>query len=199
MDKIESKIKAIQAAGGVVFTKGIYNLNLLVERNISNPRPNIYNDKLYVLYRTPDVGLPTDWKIKEFEVTSIPGEYWLENPMNVLGSGAIAPGFYRSLWQDGYFRGERALIQINNIRAYRDNNKDKKYDFNDKTIMTWGPEAGFFLHGSFAGDNPNLVGKSSAGCIVIRNKKDYDTFFELVDLQKKLIKSNKFSLTLIHI
>lgn len=177
------------------FDKGMYNLNFVLVRNMINPIPNSYNDVLFIGYKNKVNAEIVD----NFTVTSVPGTHWLVNPMNPTGAGAIAPGYYRSLWKLGVFRGTDALIQINKVKAYRDNDRDRIYEFDDSTIMEWGPEAGFFLHQSFAGEDPDEVNKSSAGCIVPKTLVSYKKIIDLVKNQKKFIGSDVVSFCLTHL
>lgn len=180
------------------FNNGLYNLNFLLVRDVemNTAFPNRYNDYLVVGYKTR---ITPEGGVSIFKVTSVPGTHWLVNPMNPTGAGAIAPGYYRSLWKLGRFRDTDALIQIGQVRAYRDNDKDKIYEFDEKSICAWGAEAGFFLHQSFAGKDPNEVNKSSAGCIVPQLFGDYEYIINLVKEQKKHIGSDIVSLYLIHL
>jgi len=104
--------------------------------------------------------------LEKFKATTDPGLYWRLNPMNVKGTGILCTGYYVACWSLGLHQGKyEALVQLSKVKAYRDNNKDKKIDRKKESL-----EEGIFgmnLHK--AGLNSTKVDKWSAMCQVLAN------------------------------
>jgi len=61
----------------VFFESGDYNLNIIGIRTADNTA-NSFNDFIAVAYKVKDL-----WRLDIFNVTTDPGTYWLNHPMNV--------------------------------------------------------------------------------------------------------------------
>lgn len=174
------------------FTNGNFNLNLFAVRNKLINTNNGYNCDLYIAYKDEN-GIET---LKHGKCTTLPGAPFLVKPMNPSGAGAIAEGQYPCLWKPGYFRGTWALIQVQPVWAYRDNNRDKVFDYHVEMIRQWGVEAGFFLHRSFNGSEPATIDNSSAGCIVPQKLTYMNEIEQLVKRQRLTLGSDCVTFTL---
>ena len=62
------------------------NLNLVGVRR-DNEGTNTFDDYLLVLYREEDLAVTN-----QYEITTDPGMYWLENPTNPKGTAVLKPG-----------------------------------------------------------------------------------------------------------
>lgn len=152
-------------------TKDDYNLNIVGIRH-STRESNKFDDALFVIY-----GVNKYIHMKSYEITTDPGLYWLKNPMNKKGTAILAPGQYKNCYAVGMHKGRYdSLIQVKPVEVYRDNNMDDRLDTVNK-------ERGIFginIHRSNPYTQSKNVDKWSAGCQVLKRKKDYDDFMLLV-------------------
>jgi hypothetical protein len=189
------KIKATQEKLNYpVFHKGDYNLNLVGIRSPNRIANNF--DDLFVIYYK----INNQWQYHQFPVTLDPGLTYLQTPFSPEakknGAFIIAPGFYRNLWKLGTFRGQYALIQINPVQGYRDNNWNHIIDL-DPNTLTKGM-FGILFHPHFQNTKiAQKVWNSSAGCIVPQSNDDFQLTINLC-LKAKSIFGNQFSLTILH-
>lgn len=143
--------------------------NLFGIRTESN-NSNKFDDYLGFAYLSGNKGI-----IKVFPATTDSGKFYLENPINELGTGILAEGQYINVWGFGYHKGMyEALVQRNNVTVYRDNNKDSKIDIDVNSI-----QVGLFgmnLH--HAGEHSVQVDKWSAMCQVTAKTKDFKEIFD---------------------
>ena len=167
------------------------NVNLIGVRR-DNPGTNEFDDFLVMIYR--------DKKLKEvcevFPVTTDPGEYWLENPMNPKGTAVLVPGQYRGTWQLGKHQNNyEALVQRKEVKVWRDNNKDKVIDYKSFHTISEG-YFGINIHRSSPYDKSYLVNKWSAGCQVFQSVDDFDEFMKICKKSANLY-GNSFTYTLL--
>lgn len=178
LDKVKEAFKKYNYS---FFENGDYNLNIFSIRNTEDKDSNNFNDVLCVCYKVKD-----KWILDKFDCTTDPGYTSRESPVNNKGCAILVPGQYRGCWHVGLHHGKyKALVQYKPVKVYRDNNKDKKLDFDEKSIETG--MFGINIHRATA----NKGGKSinvdnwSAGCTVIASKDDFDKFMKLVDEASK--------------
>ena len=169
----------------------ILNLNLVgVSRD--NEGTNTFDDYLVVLYREEELAI-----INKYEVTTDPGKYWLEKPINPKGTAVLKPGQYRGTWQLGKHQGKyEALVQRKPVKVWRDNNKDDVIDYNNITLLS---DEGFFginIHRSNPYDQSYVVNRWSAGCQVFKKIEDYNNFIQVCKDSAKIY-GNSFTYTLI--
>ena len=167
------------------------NVNLIGVRR-DNPGTNEFDDFLVMIYR--------DKKLKEvcevFPVTTDPGEYWLENPMNPKGTAVLVPGQYRGTWQLGKHQNNyEALVQRKEVKVWRDNNKDKVIDYKSFHTISEG-YFGINIHRSNPYDKSYLVNKWSAGCQVFQSVDDFSEFMKICKKSANLY-GNSFTYTLL--
>lgn len=189
---IYQEIEQIFRRNGHVFFKGAFNMNLFAVRGDGRVS-DAFDDTLFLVY-TDNEG---EIHIKFYECTVDPGIPWLISPMNPGGAAAIAPGQYRRVWKLGNFKGTDALRQIGNFRIFRDNDKNAMFNYNPKTIMPSPFTDGIFLHEHFQKPDVAIrVNDSSAGCVVLRSRKDHNQLMELLKLQAANGKGDTFTFTL---
>lgn len=166
------QIKEVLVKKNYLFFDDIpFMLNLIGIRE--SMEVNKFNDEYYVIYK--DEELRTN--INCFPFTTKPGKYWLNNPLNKDGCAIVVPEQYVNLWSIGLHKGRPALVQVNNIKVYRDSNKNDIFDTDPSTI-----EEGMFginQHGSNLETQSEVVDKWSAACQVTKIHKDQDTLQEL--------------------
>ena len=196
-DKLFNKVskadfsKILVNKGYVYFNKGKYNLNIIGVRRADTKVTNQFDD--YVVVEYIDMyGIKTR---EVFAATTDPGLSSITNPISSKGCAILAPGQYRSCWKLGYHKGKyEAIVQYKPVKVYRDNNKDKVYDFDSKTI-----EEGIFgINIHKAGDNSTIVNGWSAGCQVLARRKDFDKLMKLAHYQISQGHGKLFTYTLIN-
>jgi len=185
--KIRTLITALKGKGYVIYTKP-YQLNIVGRRTSTNI-PNKFDDKMFVFWKNDE----NDWEGKEYNITTDPATYFLQHPINDLGSALLKEGQYKDAWGIGLHKNSyEALVQYEPVVVYRDYNRDAILDFNngkeDKGV--------FKINIHKAGANTEDIGKYSAGCQVFGNVSDFEEFMNLARKQKKLY-GNKFTYTLL--
>ena len=187
-------LQRVLLVGGKVFTQGDWNLNLVGIRN-PTPRANKFDDEMHVIYK--EAG---QWVDRWWPITTDPGTYWLENPLNKMGTAAVvADRQYRGVWKLGLHRGRyEALVQKGaKIAVHRDDNLDSKVDYNKDNI-----EEGWFginCHRATASEFGSVnVNKWSAGCQVFASPHDYDSFLTICKTQEKERGWDSFTYTLLN-
>ena len=196
-DKLFNKVskadfsKILVDKGYVYFNKGKYNLNIIGVRRADTKVTNQFDDYIVVEY-IDMYGIKTR---EVFAATTDPGLSSITNPISSKGCAILAPGQYRSCWKLGYHKGKyEAIVQYKPVKVYRDNNKDKVYDFDSKTI-----EEGIFgINIHKAGDNSTIVNGWSAGCQVLARRKDFDKLMKLAHYQISQGHGKLFTYTLIN-
>lgn len=161
-------------------------LNIIGYRHIFG-RPNYYDDVLSV-YRSTGYG----WITRHYPCTTRPGTPYLLKPVNPHGAAILVPGQYKDAYTLGMHRGKyKALIQVSDLKVFRDNNLDEDSDEVASTI-----EIGMFgINIHRASLNNLVVGPDSAGCQVIRSRSGYNDFIGLCEASRQ----EKFTYTLIEI
>lgn len=152
---------------------------------------NTFDDNLYLFRR-----INGNMECHKYPITTDPGLYYLNNPMNVKGTGIMAPGQYVDAYAFGKHKGQyEALVQVGPVNAYRDSNRDSSYDFLEHSISSG--LYGMNIHASskskMKSDDTAKVDKWSAGCQVFKN---YSDFLEFINLLKQSGQS-KFTYTLL--
>jgi len=180
----------VEAIGGVVFTRGDYNLNLVGIRSAGST-PNRFDDQLHALYK-----IDGQWIDRWWYITTDPGTYWLEHPMNPAGTAAVvADRQYRGVWRVGLHRGRyTALVQrgMGDIAVHRDDNADSKVDYRADNIVSG--MFGINCHRATTRKGGSVaVNRWSAGCQVFADPTDFDSFIRLCKRQR----GNSFSYTLL--
>ena len=84
-----------------------YNLNLVGIRS-KDETPNTFNDWFTVFWKYQG-----EWFFYVFKCTTDPGLYWLNHPMNKLGTGILKEGQYHGMWARDLHQGRyMALKQV---------------------------------------------------------------------------------------
>jgi len=162
-----------------VFTNGEFNLNIFGIR-MHPGKVNEFDDLLGVAYR--EMG---NWVVRYWPITTDPGLYWLENPMNVDGTAILVPGQYRGAWTLGKHRGRYdALTQHKPVKVYRDRDRDGFIDTNPDSIQEG--MFGINIHRAKQGASSSAVNRWSAGCQVFARAADFDEFMLLVEQSEPL-------------
>jgi hypothetical protein len=185
---------AVQGKGYRWFESGDYNVNIVGVRNseTGDRVTNRFDDKITITYKEDG-----EWQFHCFNCTTDPGDDWVDNPMMNKGVAILKPGQYSKSHKLRLHGGKYlALGQQNNVKVYRDRNKDGVYDFDESTV-----DEGLFginIHRatSKAGKTSTYVDKWSAGCQVIASNDDWHMFLEICQTARE-VWNNNFTYTLI--
>ena len=180
---------ALRQKGYMVFEDDSkpFNLNLVGIRT-KDERSNAFNDWMVIFWKYAG-----QWSSMTFPITTDPGLYWRENPMNIKGTAVLKEGQYRGMWKIAKHQGKyEALCQRKACTVLRDGNKDGKIDF------TGEEDTGLFgINHHRAGKSSTQVDKWSAGCQVQPNRALYDIEMSIFKASAA-IWGNSFTYTLIH-
>jgi len=184
---------ALKKKGYVFFDNNKkYNLNIIGVRSGAHDAEK-FDDLMTIIYRNENL----EWEIKSYQITTDPGPNILRKPINKKGTAILVPDQYRSTWKVGPHGKKRytALIQrLGKVKVYRDNDKDRKLEMEEKTI-----DEGYFginIHKHSSSYERDLVRGSSAGCQVFKITSDFYEFLELCQKSASLFK-NSFTYTLL--
>ena len=179
---------AVESKGYRWFEKGDYNVNIVGVRNsdTSNRVTNKFDDKITISYK-----IDGEWKFHIYNCTTDPGDDWVDNPMMEKGVAILKPGQYPKSHKIRLHAGKyTALGQQNNVKVYRDANKDGVYDYDESTV-----DEGLFginIHRATAlsGRTSTYVDKWSAGCQVIANNDDWHEFLGICEKARDIWNNN---------
>ncbi len=135
-------------------------------------------------------------RLKFWTITCDPGTYWLNNPMSTLGTAVLKPGQWVDCWALGLHQNKAdhpALVQVNKITVYRDNDKD---NLSEEQGTEENGLFGINIHRSNASGKTMAIGRWSAGCQVFQVKSDHDQLLSILN-QYKVKANNKFTYTLL--
>ncbi|MDO5970516.1 hypothetical protein Q4Q35_11930 [Flavivirga aquimarina] len=147
-------------------------LNIIGVRS-SQTKANVFDDWLYIIYPENTGKMIAN----EFQITTDPGTYWLENPLSVDGTAILVPGQYIDSHTLGLHRKKyEAIVQQKPLKVWRDNNKDNIIDTNGKTYEGI---YGINIHSSNPKTESSIVEKWSAGCQVFKKVADFNLFMDV--------------------
>jgi len=153
-----------KSKGFVFFDNGDYNVNIVGIRNESRVSGK-WDDLFIILFKTGGL-----WSARVLSGTTDPGEIELKNPSFLEGKrngvAIVAPGQYRGLWKIGKHHQFDALVQVGNVKLYRDGNRDAVIDLDPKTLGSYGIGTGINFHGFWNAEQYATVLNWSAGCQV---------------------------------
>jgi len=180
---------ALTQAGMPPLFKGELNLTLIGIRS-TDTDAQTFNDVLCVLHEDAAGKM----QMQTYPITTDPGLYYRNHPINVAGTAILKPGHYPKCWQIGAHQGKyTALVQRGEMTVYRDRNKDAHLDREHE-------QTGYFginLHRTGVSAHSLKTDKVSAGCQVFANSEDFDTVMALA--QRSAAKyGNRFSYTLLN-
>jgi len=182
-------MKSLMKRKGYVIYDEPYKMNVVNIRSDST-KPNSFDDAMLVWYKD-DKGNVIE---HTFPITTDPGTFWLENPMNPKGTAILKQGQYVDSWALGKHQGKyEAWKQVKPVTVLRQYDRKNELDFMNGT-----PDTGLHginVHRADSSGETKTVGKYSAGCQVFANIDDYNKFVAMSRRQKDMY-GNKFTLTL---
>ncbi len=186
-------IDAVENRGFDIFKNDTkpYNLNIVGIRS-NKPTTNKFNDLMCVFWKYEG-----QWNIYKMQCTTLPGLYWLENPMNSKGCAILKEGQYKGVYKIDMHNGKYEAIcqRLGDVTVYRDDDKDTEYDMLDGTEQTG--MFGINLHRASAYKELDDVDKNSAGCQVIQDPIEFEIHMKIANKAAE-IWGNKFTYTLIN-
>jgi len=167
-----------------------YQLNIVGVRS-TNTEANRFDDMLYVFFKDERL----HWNYAKYKITTDPGTYWLEHPLNVDGTAILKEGQYVDTYVLGLHKGQyKALVEAKPVTVIRDYERKALLDF-----LNGKEETGYFginIHHAKAKGVTTSVDKWSAGCQVFENAEDFAQFISLCEKHKSYY-GNHFTYTLI--
>jgi hypothetical protein len=193
---------AYERMGYKFFKNGTYNLNIWGIRSLSS-KSNKFDDIGGALCYT---GINKPFLLTA-PITTDPGKYWLQNPMNKNGTAILVPGQYSGSHALGYHGRNglspyEALEQIGEMLYVRDNNKDEILDFdlyrNPEKLKIHGFRENIKsnIHRASINKIVQLVERYSAACQVYQDSAEFAELIALVKLSLKAGFKNSFTYTL---
>jgi len=192
--------KILQEKGMAWFKNGPYDLNIIgVRSDQSNQVTNLFDDALVVVYMTNRAAKAANanWSKNVYPITTEPGTYYMTKKLlNKKGTAILVPGQYRGAYTIGKHNGKyTALVQIGNVKVYRDGNKNMEYDLEPQTIQEG--TFGINIHRSNEFHESTFVNNYSAGCQVFANPNHFDSFMRLCKRQREFFPKSTFTYTLL--
>lgn len=182
-------INILKHQGFSVYEKP-YQLNIIGMRSLEN-KSNSFDDAMYVIFKNNN----NQWESYKYTITTDPGTYWLEHPMQVDGTGILKQGQYVDAYQIGLHKGQyKALVQRKPVTVIRDYDRNAILDFyigKESTGLF-----GINIHRSSIHGITKTVGKWSAGCQVFEKNEDFIHFMSLCEKHRSLY-GNRFTYSLI--
>lgn len=188
-------IQAMTEKGYSVFLSKPYDINLVIIRG--EYLPDHFNCKLLIFYKNEEETVNSHI----FPITSYPGNYWIDNPMQPAGCAVITEGQHRGCWQLGFHYQIPALVNTNPnrpiswVRVPRGSRQLQR-----EVLLKLKKESGAVglnLHPVM--DQNNLtVGQDSAGCPVVQHLAHFNLIMDLVRMQVAQGLGSNFTLTVIH-
>lgn len=176
--------------GYAYFKNGAYNLNIIGVRASGAVITNSFDDILLIIYKTPT----GTWNRQLYQITTDPGQFYMNKPCNSKGTAILVPGQYRGAYKIGVHRGKyKALCQNKPVKVYRDNNKDFVYDYDPNSL----DEGMFGINIHKAGTLSKRVDTWSAGCQVFASEPEFRAFMNYCNKQIKYGHGDTFTYTLL--
>lgn len=183
--------KAILRSKGYKLFQRPFELNIVGFR-ANSVRANAFDDTIDVFYRDD----ASNWKYWQFEATTDPGTFWLENPQHPKGTAILSEGQYVDAYGLGLHAGKyEALAQLHKpVTVLRDYDRDAFLDFSNGTRDNG--MHGINIHRANANGTTDRIDKHSAGCQVFKHAKDYRAFLAMCKIHRARY-GNTFTYTLI--
>jgi len=172
-----SKIFKAMQANNYTIVERPWELNIVGVRKQYNGDKisDRYIDDLNIFYKNDD----NIWIHKRTKISTMPGKHYFDNFANPKGTGILAPGQYKNLYQMGeYGKHGFALVTAGRKQtAFRDKNKDGFINLDQGSLDT-GNHA-MYIH--IGAPNNGFVKNWSAGCQVFMKKASRDIFQKMCE------------------
>lgn len=186
---IPKLIILLRRSGFEIYRKP-FQLNIIGIRNTETTSDK-FDDELHVLFKNDK----NRWIHVKYTITTDPGTYWLNHPMQVDGTAILKQGQYINAYRIGLHKGQyKALVQSKPLTVIRDYDRNAVLDFNN------GKESkglfGVNIHRASIYGKTKKVGKWSAGCQVFEKNEEFIQFILLCE-KHRLMHGNQFTYSLI--
>lgn len=172
------------------FENGDWDVNIVGIRNSSTGKSvtNKFDDWMTVSYKENG-----EWKFHIWPITTDPGTKAVKEFHNPNGVARLVPNQYKGSHMIGLHQGKyEALRQKNDVKVYRDKNKDMTFN---ETLIQEGL-FGINIHRSNPKTESEYVENWSEGCQVFKRVKDFNEFMTICN-KAKTVHGNSFTYTLI--
>lgn len=175
----------LRSKGYTVFDSRPWSLNIIGARRSDGTRDN----RMFVICKDDSEKI----RMWSWSVTTNPGLFWIQSPINQVDNASLAPGQYLDCWQFGNYNGRSALKLAKPVKVYKIANKSVVLDIEPEAFSDSLYENNFYRseNGSQGSD------KWSAGCQVFLRDSEFRDFLELCNKQVLAAKSSTFSYTLL--
>ncbi|MBW4478646.1 MAG: peptidoglycan-binding protein [Tolypothrix brevis GSE-NOS-MK-07-07A] len=120
-----------------------------------------------------------------WNATTEPGLKYTINPLNPGGAFRVALSQYKA-WSVGWHKTHEALVQVGEIKGYRDRNKD---GFRTGDTVVIGSDFGVNQHWGY--DMPQVDG-ASAGCLVGQSTRGHLEFMKIIKSDPRYQANNNY-------
>ena len=186
---IQRLLTILEHRGFEIYRKP-YQLNIIGVRSMETTSDK-FDDAMFVIFKNDK----NKWLHARYTITTDPGTYWLNNPMQVDGTAILKQGQYVGAYRIGLHKGQyKALVQAKPVIVIRDYDRNAVLDFNNgrETRGMFGVN----IHRASIHGTTKKVGKWSAGCQVFEKNEEFISFMQLCDKHRQLY-GNSFTYTLI--
>ncbi|MEG4861220.1 hypothetical protein QUB75_27080 [Microcoleus sp. K1-B6] len=139
-----------------------------INGRLNSDAPNQFNDVRAIFDKTKCLDC--------WQATCEPGAWYTHTPMNPDGAFRIAFGFHKQAWEIGIHGNSEpheALIQVGEVRGFRDYNQDFVRP-GDREVRG---HYGINQHWGYDMP-PGNIGQASAGCLVGRSRHGHREFMQ---------------------
>jgi hypothetical protein len=136
--------------------------------------------------------------MRSSSITTDPGTYYLNHPMNSLGTAVLKSGQYIKSHALGFHKQQQdhpALVQVGNLTVYRDTDLDEIAEIAGMKEYT-ANNFGINIHRSNRNGTTQNINKWSAGCQVFQRFEDHDFVLRICE-NFRAQANNRFTYTLI--
>lgn len=176
----EQLLSWVKSKGHIVFDgPEKWDMNIIGVRSLGGST-NTFNDKMFIVARNESGAL----QMWSWDITTDPGTFWLTTPGNSMGTACLVPAQYRGAYRYGLHKGKPALVQVKNVKVFRDNDRSTQHDMDPRTIT----EGVYGINIHRAGTDSKNVDNWSAGCQVFKRNKDFEEFLAICTMQSRIHK-----------
>ena len=136
--------------------------------------------------------------MRSSSITTDPGTYYLNHPLNTLGTAVLKTGQYLKSHALGFHKQRQdhpALVQVGNLTVYRDTDLDEIAETMGMKEYT-GTGFGINIHRSNLDGTTQNINKWSAGCQVFQRYDDHAFVLRICE-NFRTHTGNRFTYTLI--
>lgn len=192
LKRVQDVIASMKWWGYIIYQEP-HKLNIVGLRS-AETQANAFDDTILVFWYDDNKKL----QFRAYQASTDPGTFWLNNPIEALGTAILKGGQYVEAWKlidtSRFGFPTQEFLQIKPVTIIRDYNRDAVLDF-----MNGRETTGEYAINIHTGTNPQQqsisVDKWSAGCVVFAIWADWQDFLGLANKHKQLY-GNAFTFAL---